>query len=65
MAGNNIYNDDLAAKLESTDIADLAAYTLMEKIQPPADENYIICGKQQPKRIRVVSELSIFGGVIW
>ena len=43
---------------------ELAAYTLMEKIQSPSSENYIVGAGNIPELKNVVNELGIFGALV-
>lgn len=62
--GNNIYKDSIPQFLESLPKDKWAAYILMELITPPEYQNKILrngeiyCGN-------IVSELGIFGSILW
>lgn len=51
-------------KLNTLTREELSAYTLMEKIEPPSSENYIVCEEKLPKLKSVLNELGIFGALV-
>ena len=63
--GNNIFRSRITKFLESVqDEGDYTAYILMELIRPPTRMNFIV----RDARLRgeeVVSELGIFGTIMW
>lgn len=62
--GNNIYKENIPGFLTSTPKTNWSAYILMELINPPEMKNKILRnGKVHEGDI--VSELGVFGGVLW
>ena len=64
LIGNNTYNEGITQKLDTLSMEELAAYTLMEKIQSPSSENYIVGAGNIPELKHVVNELGIFGALV-
>ena len=64
LTGNNTYNEGITQKLDTLSMEELAAYTLMEKIQSPSSENYIVGAGNIPELKHVVNELGIFGALV-
>lgn len=62
--GNNVYKEDIPAYLESIDRIEWANYILMELIEPPKVSNKILKGNEIMSG-RIVSELGVFGTVLW
>lgn len=65
LLGNNFYGDEMIEKLNTLSADELVMFTLMEKISPPLNTNYIISGIQGELRPQqLVSELGIFGAIL-
>lgn len=62
--GHNIYGTDIPAFLHKTDQRTWPNFILMEKIEPPLLQNTLLSG-QGIYRGPVVSELGVFGVVLW
>lgn len=62
--GNNIYKEDIPAFLERIDRKEWTNYILMELIEPPKVSNKILKGDEIISG-RIVSELGVFGTVLW
>ncbi|XP_067946195.1 glutathione synthetase-like [Watersipora subatra] len=62
--GNNVYDTEIVDKVNSEKLEMLSAYTLMDKIFPPTNENYMVSSGNRPSITNVVSELGIFGAYI-
>lgn len=62
--GNNIYKENIPGFLTSTPKQNWAAYILMELIHPPQIKNKIL-RNGTPHLGEIVSELGVFGGILW
>lgn len=62
--GNNIYKEDIPDFLNSIDRNSWGNYILMELIEPPKISNKIVRGDEIASG-RIVSELGVFGTVLW
>jgi len=60
--GNNVYGEEIRQVLEKIkDSSEREAYILMDKIQPPLQNNYVVRPREPVKMVETVSELGIFG----
>lgn len=68
LAGNNLYNDEMVAKLKEVGEDDRrCSYIVMEKIRPMPVQSVIVrseAGYDKPTPVEGVSELGIFGYII-
>lgn len=64
--GNNVYGQDIPAKLKEMSVMERSSWILMERIFPPISRNYMIRPGQEtsPTIVDLVSELGIFGAII-
>jgi glutathione synthase len=63
--GNNVYGSDIKPFLEKIRrSSERSAYILMDKIEPPVLNNYMIRANSEPKLTECISELGIFGYII-
>lgn len=64
--GNNIYGSDIRVALESMKHSkERTAYILMEYIDTPLQENYLLGPDNEEQRVRdLISELGIYGIII-
>lgn len=64
--GNNVYGEDIPGALEKMADDERSAWILMERINPPLSQGYMIRpgGKMPPEIVNLVSELGIFGAII-
>jgi len=63
--GNNIYGEDIVPFLKSIEnSSERDAYIMMDRIHPPTTENYMVRPHTPTKRVKVISELGIFGYII-
>lgn len=63
--GNNIYKEDIPPFLHAIDEKDWSAYVLMELIIPrPTEQNVIIKG-EETFRVPIISELGVFGTILF
>jgi len=62
--GNNVYGDDIPDFLRQIDVVNWSNYILMELIEPPKISNTILKNGELVSG-RIVSELGVFGTVLW
>ena len=63
--GNNVYGEDIVPFLKSIEnSSERDAYIMMDRIHPPTTENYMVRPHSPTKRVKVISELGIFGYII-
>ncbi|XP_004536431.1 glutathione synthetase isoform X2 [Ceratitis capitata] len=64
--GNNVYGVDIPDALRKMSRVERAAWILMDLIQPPISQGYMIRpgGKSPPEIVDLVSELGIFGVIL-
>lgn len=62
--GNNVYREDIPSFLQTLDPTSWSNYILMELIEPPKVSNKIVRGDEIASG-RIVSELGVFGTVLW
>lgn len=63
--GNNIYKEDIPAALKKLDEKEWSAYILMELIEPEPNQNNVIIRGEKLYREPILSELGIFGCVLF
>ncbi|CAL4081025.1 unnamed protein product, partial [Meganyctiphanes norvegica] len=60
--GNNLYGNEIKEELERIkDSSEREAYILMDRIQPPLQNNYVVRPREPVRLVETVSELGIFG----
>ncbi|XP_065296765.1 glutathione synthetase-like isoform X1 [Dermacentor albipictus] len=63
--GNNVYGDDVRHRLQAMGrTKERESYILMDLIQPPVTQNYIVRPGGEVSMCNVVSELGIFGVIL-
>ena len=66
VTGNNIFGEDIVKTLtETVDVRERSKFILMDKIQPPIKQNYIVRAElAEPVLADVLSEIGCFGILI-
>ena len=66
VTGNNIFGEDIVKTLtETVDVKERSKFILMDKIQPPIRQNYIVRAElAEPVLADVLSEIGCFGILI-
>lgn len=66
VTGNNIFGEDIVKTLtETVDVKERSKFILMDKIQPPIKQNYIVRAElAEPVLADVLSEIGCFGILI-
>ena len=66
VSGNNIFGEDIVKTLtETVDVKERSKFILMDKIQPPIKQNYIVHAElPEPVLADVLSEIGCFGILI-
>lgn len=66
LPGHNIFGEDIVKTLtETVDVKERSKFILMDKIQPPINQNYIVRAElAEPILADVLSEIGCFGILI-
>lgn len=63
--GNNIYKEDIPGYLRSISESEWEGYVLMELIETPRHVNTVVRHSDVHAEVEIVSELGVFGYVLW